>query len=79
MQDAEVPRKVVSLVSTRPRVSRFEFYVALALLALAQEGQGRVCFSENWNGISKAHMKLQISALKESSPMHSKISCQYLL
>lgn len=32
----------MNLVSTRPRVSRFEFYIALALVALAQRGIGLV-------------------------------------
>ncbi|KAH9995130.1 hypothetical protein BJV77DRAFT_992702 [Russula vinacea] len=32
--------KIVNLVSTRPRVSKLEFFVALALVALAQKGQG---------------------------------------
>jgi sorting nexin-8 len=31
----------VSLVSTRPRVSKLEFFVALALVALAQSGKGQ--------------------------------------
>ncbi|KZT71962.1 hypothetical protein DAEQUDRAFT_763450 [Daedalea quercina L-15889] len=34
--------KIVSLVSSRPRVSRIEFYVALALAALVQSGKGDV-------------------------------------
>ena len=32
--------KIVNLVSTRPRVSKLEFFVALALVALAQTGKG---------------------------------------
>lgn len=32
--------QIVSLVSTRPRVSKLEFFVALALVALAQSGKG---------------------------------------
>ena len=59
MQDAKVSRKVVSLVSTRPRVSRLEFYVALALLALAQEGQGVVSSSEDWDDMSKNEYRYQ--------------------
>lgn len=33
--------QIVSLVSSRPRVSRLEFFVALALAALAQSGKGK--------------------------------------
>ncbi|KAF9240678.1 hypothetical protein BU15DRAFT_87572 [Melanogaster broomeanus] len=32
--------KIVNLVSSKPRVSRLEFFVALALVALAQSGKG---------------------------------------
>ena len=32
--------EIVNLVSSRPRVSKLEFYVALALVALAQSGKG---------------------------------------
>jgi len=32
--------KIVNIVSTRPRVSKLEFFVALALVALAQTGKG---------------------------------------
>jgi len=32
--------QVVNLVSSKPRVSRLEFYVALALIGLAQEHEG---------------------------------------
>lgn len=32
--------QIVNLVSSRPRVSKLEFFVALALVALAQEGRG---------------------------------------
>lgn len=32
--------QIVNLVSTRPRVSKLEFFVALALVALAQSGKG---------------------------------------
>uniref|UniRef100_D8Q1I6 Sorting nexin MVP1 n=1 Tax=Schizophyllum commune (strain H4-8 / FGSC 9210) TaxID=578458 RepID=D8Q1I6_SCHCM len=32
--------RIVNLVSSRPRVSRLEFFVALALVALAQSGKG---------------------------------------
>jgi sorting nexin-8 len=32
--------KIVNLVSSRPRVSKLEFFVALALVALAQSGKG---------------------------------------
>ena len=32
--------QIVNLVSTRPRVSKLEFFVALALVALAQAGKG---------------------------------------
>ncbi|KAF8315365.1 hypothetical protein DL93DRAFT_2166737 [Clavulina sp. PMI_390] len=35
---ASVTDKIISLVSSEPRVSRLEFYVALALVGLAQEG-----------------------------------------
>lgn len=35
-------RKIVSLVSSRSRVSKLEFFVALALVALAQMGKGAV-------------------------------------
>lgn len=34
--------QIVSLVSSRPRVSRLEFFVALALAALAQSGKGQL-------------------------------------
>lgn len=33
------------MVSSRPRVSRLEFYIALALAGLAQEGQGEIPFN----------------------------------
>lgn len=36
----QVCPQIVSLVSSRPRVSRVEFYVALALAALVQGGKG---------------------------------------
>jgi sorting nexin-8 len=32
--------RIVNLVSSRPRVSKLEFFVALALVALAQSGKG---------------------------------------
>lgn len=32
--------QIISLVSSRPRVSKLEFFVALALVALAQSGKG---------------------------------------
>ena len=32
--------QIVNLVSSRPRVSKLEFFVALALVALAQSGKG---------------------------------------
>lgn len=32
--------QIVNLVSSRSRVSKLEFFVALALLALAQSGKG---------------------------------------
>jgi len=32
--------QVVNIVSSKPRVSRLEFYVALALIGLAQEHEG---------------------------------------
>lgn len=32
--------QIVNLVSSRPRVSKLEFFVALALVALAQTGKG---------------------------------------
>ena len=32
--------KIVYIVSTRPRVSKLEFFVAFALVALAQTGKG---------------------------------------
>jgi len=32
--------KIVNLVSTRPRISKLEFFVALALVVLAQTGKG---------------------------------------
>jgi hypothetical protein len=35
-----ISKKIVNLVSTRPRVSKLEFFVALALVALAQTGKG---------------------------------------
>jgi hypothetical protein len=34
--------QIVSLVSSKPRVSKLEFFVALALVGLAQSGKG-VC------------------------------------
>ena len=36
----ESPGQIVNLVSSRPKVSKLEFFVALALLALAQSGKG---------------------------------------
>ena len=38
--ETHVNLKIVSLVSSRPRVSKLEFFVALALVALAQSGKG---------------------------------------
>lgn len=35
--------QIISLVSSRPRVSKLEFFVALALVALAQSGKGVSC------------------------------------
>lgn len=34
--------QIVNLVSTKSRVSKLEFFVALALVALAQSGKGRI-------------------------------------
>lgn len=36
----------MNMVSSRPRVSRLEFYIALALAGLAQEGQGKIPFNK---------------------------------
>ena len=38
--------KIVNLVSSRPRVSKLEFFVALALVALAQTGKGALHFKK---------------------------------
>jgi len=40
VQNIEKPCQIVNLVSSRPRVSKLEFFVALALVALAQSGKG---------------------------------------
>jgi sorting nexin-8 len=37
----ETDVQIANLVSSRPRVSKLEFFVALALVALAQSGKGR--------------------------------------
>lgn len=37
---AETDIQIANLVSSRPRVSKLEFFVALALVALAQSGKG---------------------------------------
>ena len=34
--------KIVNLVSSKPRVTKMEFFVALALVALAQQGKGNI-------------------------------------
>lgn len=41
--------QIVNLVSSRPRVSKLEFFVALALVALAQQEKGAkaILLSEN--------------------------------
>ena len=38
--------QIVNLVSSRPRVSKLEFFVALALVALAQSGNGDHLFKK---------------------------------
>jgi len=40
MQLLRIQLQIVNLVSARARVSKLEFYVALALVALAQSGKG---------------------------------------
>jgi sorting nexin-8 len=39
-EELKSPQQIVNLVSTKPRVSKLEFFVALALVALAQAGKG---------------------------------------
>ena len=45
---AETGIQIVSLVSSRPRVSKLEFFVALALVALAQSGKGMTTLNPNF-------------------------------
>ena len=63
--------KIVNLVSTRPRVSKLEFFVALALVALAQTGKG------TWKLHTRSNRYLYLSAIltlfPSSFPLESTI------
>ncbi|OCH87398.1 hypothetical protein OBBRIDRAFT_736288 [Obba rivulosa] len=58
--------KIVSLVSSRPRVSKLEFFVALALAALAQGGKDvsveRVALLAQQNGLPEPNLDLDALA-----------------
>ncbi|KAF8488383.1 hypothetical protein F5888DRAFT_1753380 [Russula emetica] len=71
--------KIVNLVSTRPRVSKLEFFVALALVALAQTGKDvsveQVALLAQQNTLPEP--TLDLSLLSYSPAPHSSLSAAY--
>lgn len=64
-------QQIVNLVSTKPRVSKLEFFVALALVALAQTGKGEF----GW--ISTGNMTLSPSFRRQHRTGRRAIVAEY--